>query len=457
LLFLLALALRMFYAFDAKVRNPIIGDVNQYVLYAWNLTHFGTFSSTLPTGNTPVVADNYRGPGYPVMLAGAMRLAGDARLGLQPEGDHYTLVAETTTWINYVYLMQALLGALSVVLTIAIARFWLSPPAALLAGTLVALWPHLVVFSAALLSETLFGFALLLALWQLCSAQRANSGPGMALSGLAFGATYLVNPLIALFPVLTALLLVWRKHARLSVIFVVAYLIAPVSWGMRNAGLDEQAHGAVERAAQNFVQGSWPEYLTAFNSRFSNEIARKIVDAEAEEETAFVANPRNGLAAMHERIALDPGYYLWWYIARKPFLLWDWNVRVGWGDIYFLATERSPYEQVPVLKVLRNSFAFLNPGFFACGALCVLALIVAVFRRRPIEFALGTVALLALYVTVVHVVLQAEPRYSIPYRAEEVLLAITTCAWISEKLRRFSADRTQRAEPGQSKLVQLRA
>jgi len=35
-----------------------------------------------------------------------------------------------------------------------------------------------VVFSAALLSETLFGFALLLALWQLCSAQRANSGPG---------------------------------------------------------------------------------------------------------------------------------------------------------------------------------------------------------------------------------------------------------------------------------------
>ena len=43
-------------------------------------------------------------------------------------------------------------------------------------------------------------------------------------------------------------------------------------------------------------------------------------------------------------------------------------------------------------------------------------------------------ACFALYVTAVHTVLDAEPRYSIPYRPEEVLLFITALAWFAKAL-----------------------
>jgi len=188
------------------------------------------------------------------------------------------------------------------------------------------------------------------------------------------------------------------------------------------------------------VQGSWPEYLAAYNARFSDDIARKIVAAEAAEETTFVANPKAGLALMRERLAQNPGYYLYWYIVQKPFLLWDWSVRVGWGDIYFLATEKSPYERLSVLRLIKNSFALLNPVFFALAALCAFALVVARWRGATTEFGLTLVARLAVYVTALHVVFQAEPRYAIPYRAEEVLLAVTAGAWGVGKLRRRLPD-----------------
>ena len=45
------------------------------------------------------------------------------------------------------------------------------------------------------------------------------------------------------------------------------------------------------RAEQNFVEGSWPAYHTAMNSRFSNEISASIVQAIADEEAAFIADP----------------------------------------------------------------------------------------------------------------------------------------------------------------------
>jgi hypothetical protein len=36
-----------------------------------------------------------------------------------------------------------------------------------------------------------------------------------------------------------------------------------------------------------------------------------------------------------------------------------------------------------------------------------------------------------LYLTAVHVALQAEPRYSVPYRPEEIMLAVAALAWIA--------------------------
>jgi 4-amino-4-deoxy-L-arabinose transferase-like glycosyltransferase len=436
LLVLLGFALRVFYAFDAKPENPILGDINEYVLYAWNLHQTGTFSSTLPN-NELIVADSYRGPGYPLMLAGAMSLAGNAKLYLRDAGgDRSSLVADPSTWVSYSYLTQALLGALSVLLTIAIARKWLGTAASLSAGLIVALWPHSIVFSATLLSETLFGFLLLLSLWLLSNGQQNRNPTSAAVAGLAFGVSYLVNPILALFPLFAAMILIRQKSLRLGTVFLVAYLVIPLAWIIRNATI-ESPHGAGARVAQNFVQGSWPQFLTALNSRFSNEISAQIVEAEVEEERAFIADPRIGIDSVLERMSLDPGYYASWYLLKKPFLLWDWKLGVGWGDIYFLATPNSPFERIPILKATKQLFAGINPALFALAALTAVGIAIkSLTRRSKIAFPLAATAWMALYLTAVHTVLQAEPRYSIPYRPMEILLAVTAITWLCDYIQK---------------------
>ena len=430
----LAFLLRVFYAFGTTVENPISGDTNQYVLYAWNVTHGDTFSSSLPNGGQ-IVADSYRGPGYPLMLAAAMKLAGNAGLYLRDAGHgRMALVAQPATWIAYVYLAQAILGALTVLLAIAVARFWLSREASLCVGLLTALWPHLISFAGVLLSETLFGFLLLFAVWLLLQAQYRNRARLAACAGLVFAAAYLVNPIIALFPLVAGVGLLFRRHARLAIVLVAVYLIAPSGWALRNASIPHST-GSYERAAQNFVQGSWPQYFDATNARFSDPVARAICQAEASEESAFLANASSGLGLMANRMKQEPGYYLSWYLLRKPFLLWDWSIRIGWGDIYFPVTPVSPFTHIPALKWMEATFIAFNPVLFGLALLATLAIAWRfAFRPNDTGFAEGMISLLMLYLTAIHTVLQAEPRYSVPYRPEEMLMAMTAAAWLFSRI-----------------------
>ena len=382
------------------------------------------------------------------MLAIMMKLAGSANLSLvQTETGRVALVAVPATWINYTYLGQALLGALSVLLTIAIARQWLDYRVALGVGLLVALWPHSVTFRGVLLSETLFGFVLLLALWLSCLVQQRRSVLLAVAAGSVFAIAYLVNPVITAFPILVAGILAARKNLRLAILLMLVYSIGPAAWMARNSTLPEQSGSALLRAEQNFVQGSWPEFLAAYNARFSNDIAGGIIAAEAEEERAFNADPLAGLTIVWQRMAANPGYYLSWYLLHKPFLLWDWNIRIGWGDIYFLPVKNSPYDQLTLLKGLKNTIAFLNPFFF------VLAVVGAIlgFLRRDVAagFAVELIALLVIYVTTVYTLLQAEPRYSIPFRPEELLLSGSAVAGLARWLMRFKNRRAaSKAIPG---------
>jgi len=191
--------------------------------------------------------------------------------------------------------------------------------------------------------------------------------------------------------------------------------------------------GALHRIEENFVQGSWPEFLIAFNSRFSDPISRQIVDAANHEIDALDASLAGGMSEVAQRLWGEPAHYAHWYLLDKPFLLWDWRIRVGAGDIYFLPVAHSPFDRIPLLGAVKSGFAFANPLFFAL-ALIGIAVIV-VFHRQQFVVAPFALASLVIYLTLVHDVLQAEPRYAVPYRPEEVLLAITALAFLTERIR----------------------
>jgi hypothetical protein len=82
----------------------------------------------------------------------------------------------------------------------------------------------------------------------------------------------------------------------------------------------------------------------------------------------------------------------------------------------------------------------LNPALFGLGLLAcgIAAWRVPRSRGDSAAFAWQSCALLAVYLTAVHVVLQAEPRYSIPYRPFEILLAFTALAALTQAWRRRS-------------------
>jgi hypothetical protein len=443
LIVFLALAVRVVYVVGAKVDEPIRGDVNQYVLYAWNLTHHATFSKAMPEADV-AQPDSYRGPGYPAMLALTMVLAGHSDLPVRPGPQgRWFLGYASDTWMRYALAAQVVLSTLTVLLTILLARLWLARGAALAVGLLVAIWPHLISFSGVLLSETLFAFTIALSLWLLCTAERRSNTAMMAAAGMSFGFAYLVNPIILVFPLLVGATLWIVSRRRLGTALLLAFLVAPCAWGVRDAGV-QGSTSAIDRAAENFVDGSWPQYHAAYNSRFENEISAQIMAALGEELNTFLRDRSQGLAMMRERMALDPGYYAGWYLLTKPFLLWDWAIRIGSGDIYFVETVNSPLERYPVLQAIKNALRAANPVLFALALGAVLLVLVNVAFRRRNEDPLPVIpAALFAYVTALHVVLQAEPRYSIPFRPTEILLACWLVALVAARVAHFRQRRAQ--------------
>jgi 4-amino-4-deoxy-L-arabinose transferase-like glycosyltransferase len=433
----LALLLRVLYIAMAQVSFPIRGDTNQYVLYGWNLAHRGTFSRAMPEA-ADVTPDSYRAPGYPAVIAAAMMMAGHSELPMRPAGDGLSALGyESDTWMTIVLGTQAVLGAATVWLVLALGRMWLRPKWAIAVGTLAAIWPHLITFAGTLLSETLFAFVLLLALWMLARAARSRLNRTYALAGGAFGIACLVNPIVGLFPLVAAVPIALRER-RGALVFLVSFALLPAAWAVRNATLATGA-GSLERLEQNFVEGSWPEYHDAYNRRSVDPIARAFMSEIASETQALAAVPAEGLERIGERLASHPWSYARWYLLEKPYLLWGWRIRIGAGDVSYLSTQHSPFQRIPLLKLVKQVCRLSNPFLFALAAFAAFAALIASWRRQVPQPLLFT-ALLAVYLTAVHVVLQAEPRYAIPYRPEEFLLAATALAWIAAAIATWRAN-----------------
>ncbi|EIL99417.1 glycosyltransferase family 39 protein [Rhodanobacter denitrificans] len=428
---LLALALRWYYVSTALVLNPVRGDATQYYAYAWNLANHGVFAKDAP--GAPILGpDNYRDPGYPIFLALWMKMLGT--------GD---------AWYAAVLLCQALLGALTVTLTTQLGKQWLPTGWAIVGGLLMAVWPHSITINGYLLTETLFGFLCALGLLLLARACLCGSAWWAAAAGLALGAAALTNAVLLPFGVLLAGFLAWRKLAprKICVALAVGALLLPGVWAVRNTQLPPPAAGnsSKDRALQNFVQGAWPNYHDAYrNSIFGDAVTRAstrdTLHAVDEEYAALLDSPMDGAKTIMRRFGQDPGRYAAWYLFEKPQELWGWSVVIGQGDLYVYPTKNAPFQISPPWIALAAICHSLNLPLML---LALAGLLVAWLRRRgshgrdtPVGYtSLISVICILIFATLVYTTLQAEPRYSIPFRSFEVLLAVTACCGIATWLK----------------------
>ena len=408
---LLAFMLREYYVLAARVDMFLVGDARDYWSYAWNVFNHGVFSGTEPP-RIPV-PDAYRLPGYPWLIVLAMRIAGGA-------------------WYPLMLLMQAVMGAMTAVFVTLLARHWLSVRWSIAAGLLIALWPHHVAATNTLLSEVLLGFLLTGSLLAFARGWTTGRTAWFVVAGAAFGYAWLVNPVLTLFPPLLAALAWWHGRRRPTLVLLALFLVPVIGMAVRNASID--APGSAERATLNFVQGSWPEYHDATNRfRTGDKTAIAIMREIDEENAALVASKPAGIARIGERFASWPSYYAKWY-ASKPWLLWGWQIRVGATDISYHRVEKQPFETNPLLRAWVVTLRTLNPLLTTIMLVAAIALVVRGVRKANCMPAVAT-GLLALYVTLVHLVLQAEPRYATAYRGIETVLLVTALAYAANWLR----------------------
>jgi hypothetical protein len=412
----LALFLRWYFVTHAQVLQPLYrdyswGDAGQFYRYAWNLVHHGIFSTTAPGSATPD-ADSFRDPGYPVFLALGM--------SINPNYDR---------WYTTVILAQMAAGGLTVACATMAIRDAMPPWLLAVATTAMAVWPHMVIIPAYVLSENLT--APLCAITALALREAAvRRSIGFTLVGsLTLSLAALTNAVLSPLVIVLALAFYWKRTMprRQVLIFFAAAAIPLLAWSVRNAGLSVLLSPTM-RAEINLVQGSWPTYHSATQlASVEDPVGVQTLDAINSEIATLHTDRARGLRAIAERMSRAPGTYFAWYLG-KPALLWGWEIGLGSGDIYMYPTRNSPFVTNPVLRGVEAVTFIFN------GVLALLALVgvIVIARRSAPSAALVTFAVTAAWVTAAYSVLQADARYSIPYRPAEIALAcVTVCAAVN--------------------------
>lgn len=162
----------------------------------------------------------FRTPGYPVFLAGLYRV-----FGVRP-------------WVAL--LVQLLTNVGCVIMVYSWGRAALSRRTSIIAATLFAVEPHVVLYSLALRTETLFVAAFLASVLLLTyGLQRGRFGLVVG-SGLLLGVSTLIRPIAQFFPLVAAGLVLgfprirWSFRMRALVGFVFAFLLILSPWLCRN-------------------------------------------------------------------------------------------------------------------------------------------------------------------------------------------------------------------------------
>ncbi len=418
---LLAFFLRAYFAFSAVVDHPIRGDAIQYVTAAWNMVHRHAFSIT-PPDNPAVVGDSYRDPGYPCFLAGWLLLFGH--------------VGEK--WYSAILAAQALLGAVTIPLLLSALRHHLPERWLLGGGLFMAVWPHSVTVCSYLLSETLFAFLCSLSLFLLSFTLNRKGYLWPILCGLGFGTAALTNAMLIPFALLLAAGLYGLRYLdrKSALALAAAGLLLPATWQVRNMQLPASNETSGGRALINFVQGSWPEYHSSWRAYVGgNQLAKRMQEQILEEANLLREQPASGAKAILTRFQQAPAHYFFWYLS-KPMQLWGWDIQIGQGDIYIYPTLHSPFSYNLFLRAVAALCHAANPLLMLFAAWgCLTSLL----RKTSTGGMAAALALMALYSTLIYSVLQAEPRYAIPFRGVEIALATIAmwqiCAWVKRHRR----------------------
>jgi hypothetical protein len=419
LILVVGLILRLGTATGTEVDHPIRNDAKEYVAYAWNLKYLGIYSpdfSTLLGTSSTAVPDAVRPPGYPLWL--------DVFLPKYIDGTFANKVAYAQAWVATVTLLCITLLAIDV----------LGAWAGLVVGLFVALSPHQSVFVPYLLSETLYGAVLVLALGAAALSLKMEQPRWRyvlaTVGGALFGISCLVRPTLNQWvPALLLLLLVpaVKPFRRQLVALALGFFLIMSPWWIRNEITIHKLSDATKMVV-TIQQGSYVDLMYEGRPETFG-VAYRFDPAATEIGTSWTRL----FADLRAKFATHPISMIRWYLFGKIAYFFSWSSAEGWRDIFTYPVFRSPWLAEPSYIAISSIMQAAHVPLILLGILgMVFAYMPATTRLfgRYRADALRFFALLQLFAIGVHVVGLPIARYSVPFMPITFLLAIFFVTWL---------------------------
>ncbi|MBV1916003.1 MAG: glycosyltransferase family 39 protein [Pseudomonadales bacterium] len=420
ILFAIAFGLRLYYINHTIIDTPVRADARDYYSYAFNMKNHHVYSRTWPSNVTPK-PDALRSPGYPAFISPFVTFPPTA-----------SMVWTITFW-------QALLDTLTVLLTFFLARQFFGIKLASFTALLTALSPHLISATSYLLTETLFSFLMTASMLAIVIAIRKNSNIIFLLAGILIALTSLTRPTIQYFIAPLAIcLFIARGYLNLNknvwISLILGFALVSIPWVARNMS----ALGASSDPTltiNTLHHGIYPDFM------FQSDPATKGIPYRFDPNSPEISSSVHAsVDEIIRRFRTEPLRHLKWYLIDKPVTFLSWNIVAGLGDVFIYPIVQSPYLDNPVFKSLHRLMYWLHwPLIILSIAACLAAWIPQKILNIDLDklIPIRILSLLVLYFLAVHVVGAPFPRYSIPLRPINYILA----SWSLALLIRFISNK----------------
>ena len=394
----------------AQLTAPVRGgDGPEYLRLASNLVHHGVFSDSLRAPFDPSVL---RSPGYPALLA-ALRAVGLGSLGA-------------------IRVVQLVLLGLTAWVTGVITLRIAGERAGRIAAVATAAYLPLVWATTEQMTETAAALGLAVVALLLLSAREPRT---WALAGLALAATAYVRPTFLALAVPAAILIALQTRRLVpAAVFAAAVAVAIAPWAIRTS-IDAHTPVALQigsgagryaSAEQNLgrlpipLEGTGWVAFKRVSRRTSNDLRRGRYTPV--EQAEFDARMKRLAPHVPIRDVID----------RLPA-----RVRALWG----------PVDATPAAQ--RWTTSARMAGTLEYWLLAALVCVCLALRRRSL-LSLWPLWLPAVYLTLVHMVIHVESRYSLPARPELIVLAAVCVVSVHARREHRQPDRAARVGGAQA-------
>ena len=396
--------------YEPQLRN----DAAQYYHYAINLRYNQTYSDQAPTLSDKVEfngkPDAKRPPGYPLFILPFVKFPPDGPM------------------VYNIQLAQVLVDLLTVLVVFFLARKALGYRAALAVASLTALSAHLVSMNIYVLTETLFTFTLVLYAYVTMMAARKPSALLWLLSGVLLGVTCLIKPTMKYFLVFAIVMLPFMlpgsRLIRAGLLLILGFALVMAPWYVRNNTVDAPTSTRFINHLQN---GSYPDLM------YENRPETRGIQHRHDPDYRSLQTLPAFLKDLQGKISEEPVTYLRWYMLDKLQVFFQWDTIAGMGDVYVYPIRYSPYYDRFEFKATHALMKAVHPLLMLSSLLfCVVLLIPGIRRQlsrdQLLMFIVG--AGIVWYFVLVHWVGNPLPRYSIPLRPLQYLLAVGAAVYI---------------------------